>query len=189
MRSDEYESQLSELFAKTTKAHHAAFSATQGEDEEWPIWCANYLQNPMSEVLDTRLLKSNLVYCMMNVDYEYKAKNISTQWQDYYAKHFVDHFAPTDSPIEDTLALYYSPTCPFCRMVLNTINQLNISIELRNTDENIECHNELVTERNRATVPVLRITSPDGNERWMPESRDIISYLERTYPIDNEKNV
>jgi hypothetical protein len=30
-------------------------------------------------------------------------------------------------------------------------------------------------------APVLRITSPDGSERWMPESRDIVRYLEQTY--------
>ena len=40
---------------------------------------------------------------------------------------------------------------------------------------------DLIAERGRATVPVLRITSPDGSERWMPESADIIAYLEELY--------
>jgi glutaredoxin 2 len=36
---------------------------------------------------------------------------------------------------------------------------------------------ELVEARGRATVPVLRITAPDGEQRLMPESRDIVRYL------------
>ena len=39
---------------------------------------------------------------------------------------------------------------------------------------------ELIESRGRATVPVLRITSPNGEERWMPESPDIVRYLETT---------
>jgi len=35
--------------------------------------------------------------------------------------------------------------------------------------------------RDRATVPVLHITSPDGDKRWMPESSDITNYLKKTY--------
>ena len=33
----------------------------------------------------------------------------------------------------------------------------------------------------RATVPVLWIQSPDGCVRWLPESLDIIQYLEKNY--------
>ncbi len=46
---------------------------------------------------------------------------------------------------------------------------------------NVELRNDLVDlfrETGRATVPVLRITSPDGEQRWMPASRDIVRYLE-----------
>jgi glutaredoxin 2 len=66
-------------------------------------------------------------------------------------------------------------------MVIKIINQLNVNIELRNIDENMKYRNELVSERGRATVPVLNIATPKGDERWMPESRDIIKYLEKMY--------
>ncbi|MGY8815568.1 MAG: glutaredoxin family protein [Gammaproteobacteria bacterium] len=79
------------------------------------------------------------------------------------------------------MSLYYSPGCPFCKMVIKIISTLNITIELRNIDENLEYRNELVSVRGRATVPVLHITTPNGNERWMSESRDIINYLEKMY--------
>jgi len=181
MRIVEYEDRLSELFAETASAHHEAFAATDGNDDEWPIWYADYLQEPISEILDTQFLKSKLIYCLMDADFEYTAREIDTQWQKYYSDHFIEHFAPSDTPTKDSLVLYYSLTCPFCKMVMNTTNQLDVEVELRNIDENIDYRNELVAVRNRATVPVLHITSPDNDERWMPESRDIISYLKKTY--------
>ncbi len=165
MRNTEYESQLSELFTQSERAHHEAFVATDGDDDDLPIWYAEFLQKPLSEILDTRFTKSNLIYCLMNADFEFTAREIDTQWQKYYSKHFIDHYATSDTPTKDSLSLYYSPTCPFCRRVMNTINQLDIDVEHRNIGENIEYRNELVEVRNRATVPVLQITSPNGGKR------------------------
>jgi len=181
MITAEFESQLTEVFTETEKAHLEAFTATDGNDPEWPIWYADYLQEPMSDILQTKFLKSSLIYCLMDADFEYKARELDVQWQKYYADHFIGHFAPTDSPTKDSLTLYHTPTCPFCKKVRQTINQLGIEVELRNINEDTNDRNELVAVRDRATVPVLRVTSPNGDERWMPESRDIISYLEKAY--------
>ena len=181
MRNAEYESQLTELFTETAKAHHEAFAATDGNDPEWPIWYAEYLQEAISEILQNRFLKSNLIYCMMNADFEYTARETDDPWQKFYSDHFIEHFAPADTPTEDSLALYYSPTCPFCQRVMQTTNQLGIDVEIRNIDEKTDYRDELLAVRDRATVPVMQITSPNGDKRWMPESRDIINYLEKTY--------
>jgi len=181
MKNTQLENKLLTLFDSTAKAHHEAYSATDGDDPEWPIWYADYLQQPISKIFNKPFLKSQLIYCLMNVDNEFTAREIKSAWQKYYSNHFLVHFSPSATPAEDSLALYYSPTCPFCKMVLHTIDQLGVKVELRNIDENTDFLNELVTARNRATVPVLHITSPDGDKRWMPESRDIIRYLENTY--------
>jgi glutaredoxin len=181
MRIAEYESRLTEVFTETEKAHHEAFSATDGNDPEWPLWYADYLQEPMSDILQTRFLKSSLIYCLMDADFEYKARELDVQWQKFYSDHFIGHFAPTDTPTKDSLVLYHTPTCPFCNKVRQMIDQLDLEVELRNINEDTGDRDELVAVRDRATVPVLRITSPNGDERWMPESRDIISYLEKTY--------
>lgn len=181
MRIADFERRLSKLFTETATAHQEAFAATDGNDPEWPIWYADYLQEPISEILHTRFLKSSLIYCMMNADFEYTAREGDVQWQKFYSEHFIERFAPSDTPIKDSLALYFTPTCPFCKMVMQIINRLGIEVELRNIKEGTDYRDELVAERDRATVPVLRITSPNGDNRWMPESRDIISYLEKTY--------
>ena len=53
--------------------------------------------------------------------------------------------------------------------------------ELRNIFANQTYLKELKEARGRRTVPVLWIVGTDGNERWMPESADIVRYLEATY--------
>jgi glutathione S-transferase len=87
----------------------------------------------------------------------------------------------TDTPSPERLSLYYYPSCGFCRRVLRAIDELRLSergveIELRDIWAEPRWHDELFDARGRATVPVLRRQS-DGEDHWMPESRDIINYL------------
>ena len=72
-------------------------------------------------------------------------------------------------------------TCPFCQRVMKTIAALGLDVEMRDVVTNSQWRDELIEARGRATVPVLWIQSPDGGVRWMPESLDIIQYLERTF--------
>ena len=47
-------------------------------------------------------------------------------------------------------------------MVRANIERLGLDIELRDIFENAQYRDELIEARGRATVPVLRITSPNG---------------------------
>ena len=172
---------LAQLMVDTGKAHHAAFAATDGADPDWPIWYANHLQEPLGKTLQREFHKSQLIYCLMNADFERTARVPESSWPDFYADHFIERFAPTATPAEDELALYYDPGCPFCAIVIKAIERLGVDVELRDIFADPKYRDELVAARGRATVPVLRITSPDDEQRWMPESRDIVRYLETTY--------
>ncbi len=78
------------------------------------------------------------------------------------------------------LALYYFDSCPFCVMVMRTAKQLGVELDLRDIMSNDQHRKDLSQARGRTTVPVLRIT--DGaKDQWMPESRDIMRYLEEHY--------
>ncbi len=76
------------------------------------------------------------------------------------------------------LSLYGYPQCPFCSRVLHAIDALGLDIEFRNTMQGDEYQRELMTATGRSTVPVLRIESEHGKVEWMPESVDIVAYLE-----------
>ena len=176
----ELRSNLVDLFREAGQAHHAAFVATDGADPDWPIWYADYLQEPIASRADMEFHKSRLIYCLMDADYEHQARSPDSDWPEYFADQILERCAPSETPAEDKLALYHFDGCPFCSMVRSGIERLGIDVELRDIFADSQYRDDLIEARGRATVPVLRITSPNGEERWMPESRDIVSYLEKT---------
>jgi glutaredoxin len=176
----ELRTDLVELLRETGRAHHAAFAATDGADPDWPIWYADYLREPFDQRLDMKFHKSQLIYCLMDADFEHQARSPDSDWPEYYADQILERCARSETPAEDKLALYHFNGCPFCSMVRTGIDHLGVDVELRDIFENPQHRDDLIAARGRATVPVLRITSPNGEERWMPESRDIVRYLEKT---------
>ena len=172
---------LSQLFRDTAQAHHAAFAATDGADPDWPIWYADHLQAPLRQLANMEFYKSQLIYCLMNAGFEHVARAPETDWADFYANEFVEHFAASESASEDRLALYFLATCPFCQRVMKVIARLGLDVEMRDVAAHSTLREELIQARGRPTVPVLWIQSPDGAVRWMPESQDIIHYLESMY--------
>ena len=172
---------IGKLLLDTGHAHHKAFEVTNGADRDWPIWYAEYSKDTFAEQFGMSFTKSQLIYCLMNADYEHEARSPESEWPEFYANEFVERFAPSESPAEDKLALYHYNGCPYCSMVRAAIDRLGIDVELRDIFQNDQDRDDLVNVRGRATVPVLRITSADGEDRWMPESRDIVSYLQETY--------
>jgi glutaredoxin len=78
------------------------------------------------------------------------------------------------------LSLYQSDYCPFCIRVRDVVSRLDIEIELRDVSESSYAM-ELVSATGRRTVPVLRIDGEEGSVDWLPESLDIIRYLEERF--------
>ncbi len=177
----EHRDNLAELLQEAGHAHHAAFLATDGADPDWPIWYADYLKEPFAQRFDMNFHRSQLVYCLMNANFEYEARSPDSDWSMFYADELIERYAPSESPEQDKLALYHFSGCPFCSMVRSAIDRLGINVELRDIFQDSQHRNDLIEARGRATVPVLLITSPDGEERWMPESRDIVHYLDKTF--------
>ena len=172
---------LATLFKQTGEAHHEAFLDTDGEDPEWPIWYAEYLEDRLAPFLAAPLTRSRLVFCLIGADDEHRAAEPDAPWAEYYARRFLECLGPAEEPAKDHLALYYFDGCPFCVRVLRAIDTLGLEVELRNIYEVPDYLKELRDVRGRTTVPVLRITSTDGEDRWMPESADIVRYLQASY--------
>jgi glutaredoxin 2 len=85
---------------------------------------------------------------------------------------------PMHKPAPDDLALYYYDGCPFCDRVQRVVRDLGLPVDLRHVLRERRHMDDLVAARGRRTVPVLRIRKEDGTEEWMPESADIIAYLQ-----------
>ena len=79
------------------------------------------------------------------------------------------------------LSLYGYPQCPYCARVLRTMESLGLDIPLRNTAQDGDSQRTLVEAMGRGTVPVLRIEDGDGKVNWLPESADIVHYLDSRF--------
>ena len=65
--------------------------------------------------------------------------------------------------------------------VRSALDRLNVSIEIRDTLEDPSRLAELIEATGRRTVPVLRIETAGGEVTWLPESADIVRYLEERF--------
>lgn len=72
------------------------------------------------------------------------------------------------------LELFYYDSCPYCHLVLNTINKLNLKVDLLNIYEDSKYLNRLLQDTKRKTVPCLYIDNIP-----MHESRDIVDWLNK----------
>ena len=55
---------LTQLFKETGQAHHQAFLSTNGVDENWPQWYADYLQGPLNGLFGVMIDKETLKTCL-----------------------------------------------------------------------------------------------------------------------------
>jgi len=69
------------------------------------------------------------------------------------------------------LQLYYRPTCPFCRRVLDYMDKKKISLDLKDIMEKAN-QDRLIKVGGKSQVPCLFI-----NGKAMYESDDIIQWL------------
>ena len=76
------------------------------------------------------------------------------------------------------LTLYVRDYCMFCNRVMRTADELGVNLEIRNIWQEPAFEKELVGATGRATVPVLKINQAGAEARWMPESSDIVQYLQ-----------
>jgi glutaredoxin 2 len=76
------------------------------------------------------------------------------------------------------LTLYIRDYCMYCSRVLRAAQQLDLELEVRNIWQDRSYEQELLEATGRRMVPVLAISKKGSGQTWMPESRDIIRYLE-----------
>ena len=71
------------------------------------------------------------------------------------------------------LTLYHYPTCPFCKVVFDCIERLNLEIPMRDLNVDAGAREALIEIGGKGQVPCLII---DGKALY--ESADIVRWLE-----------
>ena len=77
------------------------------------------------------------------------------------------------------LELYELQGCPFCIKVQRKLDELGLEYESHSVPRRRSQRTEVKEISGQTGVPVL--VDPDHDVEGMPESRDIVAYLEETY--------
>ncbi|WP_257298124.1 glutathione S-transferase N-terminal domain-containing protein [Haloarchaeobius sp. FL176] len=78
-----------------------------------------------------------------------------------------------------TLELYDLPGCPFCAKVKTKLDELGLEYETHEVPRSHSQRTEVEEVSGQTGVPVL--VDPDNGVEGMPESDDIVAYLEKQY--------
>jgi len=80
---------------------------------------------------------------------------------------------------EPDLELYELPGCPYCAKVISKLDELDLSYTSHEVPGSHDKRDEVKEVSGQTGVPVL-VDNSNGVE-GMPESDDIVAYLEETY--------
>jgi hypothetical protein len=93
---DERRAKVSELLHEAAETHHRVFRITDGADDDWASWYAQWLVtlSELPELLGGTVVRSELTYMLVCLDKEYTERRLGERWEDYYAQELVRHFSP-----------------------------------------------------------------------------------------------
>jgi len=94
---DERSPKLAELLHEAAETHHQVFRITDGADDDWASWYAEWLVrlSELPELLDAKVVRSELTYMLVRLDKEYTERGLEERWENYYARELVRHFSPS----------------------------------------------------------------------------------------------
>jgi hypothetical protein len=92
---DERCARVSDLLHEAAETHHQVFRITNGADDDWASWYAQWLVtlSELPEVLGGAVIRSELTYLLVRLDKEYTERSPDERWEDYYANELVRHFS------------------------------------------------------------------------------------------------
>jgi hypothetical protein len=93
-RMDERGANVSELLHEAAETHHRVFRITDGADDDWASWYAEWLVtlSELPGLLGGKLVRSELTYLLVRLNKEYTERRPDQRWEDYYAGELLRHF-------------------------------------------------------------------------------------------------
>jgi hypothetical protein len=87
--------QIRNLLHEVSETHHQVFRITEGADDDWASWYADWLTrlSELPSLLSSRPVRSELVYLLVRLDKKYTDEDPTETWEEYYAARLVDYFA------------------------------------------------------------------------------------------------
>ena len=84
------------LLHEAAETHHRVFRITDGADEDWASWYADWLikLSELPRLLGVVPVRSALVFELVRLDREYTAEPRKEPWEGFYARALVERFQP-----------------------------------------------------------------------------------------------
>ena len=85
---------IADLLHEAGETHHQVFRITDGADDDWASWYADWLvaHSELPTLLGVTPVRSELVYMLVAFDKEYTRDEPGEPWPDYYAARLTEHF-------------------------------------------------------------------------------------------------
>jgi hypothetical protein len=82
------------LLEEVAETHHRVYRITDGTDEDWASWYADWLLtlSELPQLLGARPVRSHLVHALVQLDRDHAAAGTSEAWPDFYARHLRQDF-------------------------------------------------------------------------------------------------
>jgi hypothetical protein len=83
---------IAALLHEAAETHHIVYRITDGEDPDWASWYADWLLNlsELPSLLGDKLVRSHLVYALVQLDRDYTSNSPEANWEAYYAERLAD---------------------------------------------------------------------------------------------------
>jgi hypothetical protein len=85
---------IAALFEEVSETHHRVYRITDGADDDWASWYADWMLNlsELPQILGRRPVRSELVYALVDLGRRYEATAPSEPWPAFYAADLVERF-------------------------------------------------------------------------------------------------
>ena len=93
MSSEVSKTELVALFKQAGSAHHQAYIETNGDDPEWPLWYAQFLENKLPAMINQQMTRSEIVWLLLTLEKQRAAESLTGSWPAYYAEEILRRYA------------------------------------------------------------------------------------------------
>ena len=94
MSDHETEIRIAALLDEAAEIHHSVYRITDGVDEDWATWYANWLLDlsELSELLGARPVRSHFIHALVQSDRDYTGAHRDESWPEFYSRELVRAF-------------------------------------------------------------------------------------------------
>ena len=89
------EDRVATLLHEAAETHHLVYRITDGTDDDWASWYANWLLelSELPELLGARPVRSHLIHALVQCDIDHVATEPDEPWPRFYARRLTQRFS------------------------------------------------------------------------------------------------